>query len=45
MNVKIATKQNYMEMKSALIVGEKVKYSFSCTRGIGFTGEISYNTV
>jgi hypothetical protein len=27
MNVKIATKQSYMEMKYVLIVGEKVKYS------------------
>jgi len=34
-----------MGMKYAPIVGEKVKYNFSCTRGIGFTGEISYNTV
>lgn len=28
MNVKIATKQSYMEMKYVLIVGEKVKYFF-----------------
>jgi hypothetical protein len=45
MNVKIATKQSYMGMKYALIVGEKVKYNFSCTGGMGFTGDFSYNTV